>query len=202
MSEIGILYSTLAPMIERIKTTLRLPKNLHDKFDAGTMNADIVTRLENSFKDEWRGDAMSANNLLGAIELPEVLRVKTTGNGHEDMVTLCALLAGLPVEAVLMGVNKEKRLVLVMQLAQQTLVADRLAFVLDSAGRAQDMSNLIACLDQQDLLTGCQSSIRAVEAGQSPREALDLLYSQDKKTGLKGVQELCHVLNPSYTVEL
>jgi len=189
-------------MTERIKTTLRLPEKLHKRFDAGTMNADIVARLENSFRDEWRGLAMSANGLMDYVDLPDVLRIKSSGNAHEDMGAICELLSGLPVESVLLGLSKTKRLVVAMQLDKITLVADQCAFVLDSTGRAEDMHNLIVCLDAQDLLTDCQCGLKPVLLGDSPNQSLDAVFNQTKKAGMQGIRSLCELLNPSYTIDI
>jgi len=179
-----------------------MPSSLHARFDEGNMNAEIVSRLERSFQDEWMDKFMSANDLIDHVELPAVLRVKSTGNGHDDISRLCDMLSSLPVEAVMLGVSKSKQLIVVIQLERTTLLMDAGQFVLDSSGREIDMHRLIACLDVQDLLKACLSVAQSVVPGETPSETLDRLCSLPNKQGLLGVRELCRSMNPSYMLDV
>ena len=166
------------------------------------MNAEIVARLESSFRDEWKSALMSASDLIDSVEIPEVLRVKSTDNAHDDMSKLCELVSSMPVELVVLGANKERQLIVILQLPKVTLVADRCAFVLDSSGRAEDMHRLIECLDIKDLLKSCKSLTQLLPTAERPAETLDLVFNAAKKEGLEGIRELCHLMNPSYTVDV
>ena len=189
-------------MTDRIKTTLRLPESLHKRFDEGNMNADIVARLEASFEDEWKDRHMSANELIESVEMPAVLRVKGSGNAHDDMSRLCELVTSMPVEMVALAMDKQKHLVAVLQLPTVTLVADQLCFMLNSTGRVEDMNKLIACLDLHDLLVESRSCMSAVHVCATPQETLDRIFTANKKQGLGAIRELCQVMNPAYSLDV
>lgn len=192
--------------MERIKTTLRLPVDLHKRFDDSNMNADIVSRLEQSFNNDWRGANMSAHDLLQELALPDVVRLKpSTDNPHDDITRLCELVSSLPVDVIMLGCNRARKLVAVIQLQDTTILADNLSFTLDSEGRAHDIRRLVGCFDVTGHLKAVRVSNKALkETSQlQPNEALDVLFqSLGTEQGIAPLRSLFTLMNPAIDVEI
>ncbi len=192
-------------MSARIKTTLRLPGELHARFvDDGSMNAEIIGRLERSFMDEWRGVEMPASDLLNALALPDVVRLKPGVNPHDDIMRLCHLVSGLSPDAIVLGVNKSRRLIAIIQLKNMTILADTLSFTLDSAGRAHDLQKLVGCLDAYGLLKTVKAMTGSANDthDKTPHAALDQLAQNPVKSGLKALRDLFQMMNNSLDVDV
>lgn len=202
----GAKIATKIRRMDRIKTTLRLPKYLHERFDDSNMNAEIVERLEQSFLNEWRGRSMSAKKLLNELALPDVVRLKkNSGNPHDEMSRVCELISGLPVDAILIGCNRAKQLIAIIQLPDTTILADNLSFSLDSQGRAHDLQRLVGCLDAHGHLKSVRALLQPAKETHNlqPNQALDsIARNLGDDTGITALRSLFKLMNTGIEVDV
>lgn len=188
----------------RIRTTLRLPKDLHERFDEGSRNADIVKRLTKSFEDEWRQDSMTAYELLKHIDIPDTVRFNSSNNAHQDISALCELTTGLKLKNLVLATSKTRKLIAIMQTEEICIIADNLNFELNSQARAEDLMRLTHCLDFNGLIENTYIVARPVGTDESntPVKAVTNIGKLPCETGLPALRSLFRLMNPGIEVDI